>query len=118
MRAKIYKGDETDDLLVQKFLDYGISVNSKNNQGMTPLHVHLENWDGHSWTTSVHKRLEERFHERYEMPLLYLFRRYVSALLPEYFPLEVDYLKGSLTASNVILDTKKLSTSMPKIPMV
>jgi hypothetical protein len=72
--AKSYTDKELDDLFVQKFLEYGLSVNSKNKQGMTPLHVHLEKWDVHSWTNSVHKDLDERFHERHEIPLLSLFR--------------------------------------------
>jgi hypothetical protein len=75
VRAKIYKGDEIDELSVEKLLDFGISVNSKNNRGMTPLHVHLDNWDPSVWRNAVHQHLDERFHERCEIPLLNLFRK-------------------------------------------
>lgn len=75
LRAKIYKGNQVDDLFIQKLLDYGISVKSKNNEGMTPLHVHLNNWDASISANAVQKRLDERFHERHEIPLLNLFRR-------------------------------------------
>jgi ankyrin repeat protein len=83
--AKTYTGKELDDLFVQKFLEYGLSVNSKNKQGMTPLHVHLEKWNVHSWTNAVHKSLDERFHERHQIPLLSLFRGYVFTLTSEYY---------------------------------
>jgi len=76
--AKIYKGharDEKDDLIIQRLLDYGLSPNLKNKQGITPLHVHLENWDTNAWTNSVSKSLEERFQERSEMSLLKLFQK-------------------------------------------
>jgi ankyrin repeat protein len=62
-------------VIVQKLLDYGLSVNSKNNKGMTPLHIHLDNWDASSRKNAVHQSLDERFHERYEIPLLNLFRK-------------------------------------------
>jgi hypothetical protein len=83
--AETYTGKELDDLFVQKFLEYGLSVNSKNQQGMTPLHVHLETWDVHSWTNSIHESLDKRFQERHQIPLLSLFRRYVLLSLPEYY---------------------------------
>ncbi|KAF4634858.1 hypothetical protein G7Y89_g3236 [Cudoniella acicularis] len=76
--AKVYAGKDAkriDDMIVQKLLDYGISPNSKNNQGMTPLHVLLENWDSRSITNAVDKRLDERFHEYSEMPWLKIFQR-------------------------------------------
>lgn len=76
----MYTGKEIDDAFIQKFLECGISVNSRNNQGMTPLHVHLENWDFYTQRNVTNKRLNERFHERYEMPLLKLFQRYACLL--------------------------------------
>jgi ankyrin repeat protein len=89
--AKSYTGKELDDLFVRKLLEYGLSVNSKNKQGMTPLHVHLENWDVNSWTNSVHKSLDERFHELHQIPLLSLFRKYVFTLTSRILPLEFKY---------------------------
>jgi ankyrin repeat protein len=89
--SKAYTGTELDDLFVQKFLEYGLSVNSKNKQGMTPLHVHLENWDVNSWTNSVHTSLDERFYERHQIPLLSLFGRYVFALASRILPLKSKY---------------------------
>jgi hypothetical protein len=77
--AKGYTGKEIEKLFVQKLLEYGISINSKNNQGMTPLHVHLENWDFHKPRNTVNRRLDERFHERFEMPLLKIFQRYACS---------------------------------------
>lgn len=78
--AKIYTSRETDDLFVQKLLDYGISVNSRNNQGLTPLHVHLDNWDPSILRSEHQKSLGERFHERCEIPLLNLFKKYVPVM--------------------------------------
>jgi ankyrin repeat protein len=72
--AKVYEAKELQDALIQKLLDYGISVNSKNNQGMTPLHSHLDNWDPDISKTAVQRTLYERFHERHEIPLLNFFR--------------------------------------------
>jgi hypothetical protein len=69
-------GKEIDDAFVLKFLECGISVNSMNNQGVTPLHVHLENWDLYTQRNIVSKSLDEIFHERHEVPLLKLFQRY------------------------------------------
>lgn len=57
---------------------------------MTPLHVHLEKWNTRSWTNSVHKSLDERFHERHQIPLLSLFQRYVFTLASR-IPLEAKY---------------------------
>jgi len=85
--AESYTGKELDDLFVQQFLEYGLSVNSKNKQGMTPLHMHLENWDVHSWRNSVRESLDERFHERHQIPLLSLFRRYIFTLASQILPL-------------------------------
>ncbi|RDL32415.1 Ankyrin [Venustampulla echinocandica] len=75
LHSKHYAGEETDNVFVQKFLDYGISVNSRNNQGMTPLHVYLENWDFHATKSVYRNHIHERFDERFEIPLLKLFRR-------------------------------------------
>jgi hypothetical protein len=86
MIAKIYSGLKSDDLLVQKLLDYGISVNSKNNRGMTPLHVHLENWDSNSPRYTINKFLDEHFYERSEMPILKIFRRYGCSDLLDSLP--------------------------------
>jgi len=77
VRAKIYKVEKFDDVFIEKLLEYGVPVNAKNNQGVTPLHVHLENWDPSAWRTSVNKYIDERFYERDEIPLLNLFRRQV-----------------------------------------
>jgi hypothetical protein len=76
VRAKIYTGQELDDMFIQKLLQYGISTNAKNNQGMSPLHFYLENWNFHSTRRGAHsKRLDERFYERFEMPLLKILER-------------------------------------------
>ncbi|KAH8807526.1 ankyrin repeat-containing domain protein [Xylogone sp. PMI_703] len=74
-RAKIYTNTEADRLFVQKLLDYGISINSKNYRGMTPLHIAIESCDFHSMRTVNSKSLDERFYERHEVPLLNVFRR-------------------------------------------
>jgi hypothetical protein len=68
-----------EDALIQKLLDYGISLNAKNKQGMTSLHVHLENWDFTSRRNAVRRTLDERFHERFELPMLKIFQRYVHS---------------------------------------
>ncbi|PMD29241.1 ankyrin [Hyaloscypha variabilis F] len=75
VRAKRYKVDKVDDVFIQKLLEYGVPVNAKNNQGMTPLHCHLEDWDYNALRNSISKHIDERFYERDEIPLLNLFRK-------------------------------------------
>ena len=75
VRAKRYKIDKVDDVFIQKLLEYGVPVNAKNNQGMTPLHCHLEDWDYNALRNSISKHIDERFYERDEIPLLNLFRK-------------------------------------------
>ncbi|TVY33699.1 Ankyrin [Lachnellula occidentalis] len=74
LQAEFYTGTWTDNALIQKLFDYGISPNSKNKKGMTPLHVHLENKDM-APRNAVNMKLEERFQERLELPLLGIFQR-------------------------------------------
>jgi ankyrin repeat protein len=61
-------------LFVQKLICYGISINSKNNQGLTPLHVHLESWDFRAVPNTVHQALDQRYAERSEIPLMKIFQ--------------------------------------------
>jgi hypothetical protein len=67
---------------------------------MAPLHTHLENWDFHSPRNVARKRLDERFHERFEMPLLKIFQKYACSYLlhslPESFidPFKTSYYCG------------------------
>lgn len=40
--APPYRGTPKDVTFIQQLIDYGISVNSKNGTGQTPLHIHIE----------------------------------------------------------------------------
>lgn len=106
-QARIYAGhekDKNDVLIIQRLLDYGISANAKNKQGMTPLHVHLENWNVNTVTNAVSKRLEVRFQERSQMLLLELLQRYWKTL--EYTDL-----------ANSVQGTRNRLRLMPKMLM-
>ncbi|KAH6665101.1 ankyrin repeat-containing domain protein [Halenospora varia] len=68
--AKFYTGGYHQDKFMKKVLEYGTSVNSKNKQGLTPLHVYLENYDFNSTKGTVSRGFKRRFDERFEMLLL------------------------------------------------
>ena len=60
--APPYRGTSADVIFIQQLIDFGISVNSKNKLGRTPLHIHIESGSvGSSDNQKTRVRLVELF---------------------------------------------------------
>ncbi|KAH8648295.1 ankyrin repeat-containing domain protein [Tricladium varicosporioides] len=72
--AEFYTGNNSQEKFLRKILEYGISVNSKNKRGLTPLHIYLENYDFNAIKGTTDGGFSRRFDERFELPLLKVFQ--------------------------------------------